>query len=169
MAKRGDLLGDVDRLATYRSKRDAAKTPEPVPARRAKAGNGRSLRHPGAPRLTAALGLPPGTRRRAGELGAAEGGAHRLQARTTSRCRPKTTRSSTAAFEGDIPKGEYGGGHVDIWDEGTYELEKWRDGKEVIATLHGTKQGVRKYALIRTGGEGKDAQNWLIHLMKDQP
>src|ERR1041385_533673 len=26
-----------------------------------------------------------------------------------------------ATFAGDIPKGEYGGGHVDIWDHGTYE------------------------------------------------
>ena len=27
-----------------------------------------------------------------------------------------------ATFAGDIPKGEYGGGHVKIWDSGTYEL-----------------------------------------------
>src|SRR3954464_3392064 len=26
-----------------------------------------------------------------------------------------------AKFEGDIPKGQYGGGHVDIWDSGTWE------------------------------------------------
>src|SRR6187402_2738614 len=26
-----------------------------------------------------------------------------------------------AKFEGDIPKGEYGGGHVDIWDKGTWQ------------------------------------------------
>src|SRR3954463_15662623 len=26
-----------------------------------------------------------------------------------------------ARFEGDIPQGEYGGGHVDIWDNGTWE------------------------------------------------
>src|SRR5262245_19602831 len=26
-----------------------------------------------------------------------------------------------AKFEGDIPKGEYGGGHVDIWDRGTWQ------------------------------------------------
>ena len=26
-----------------------------------------------------------------------------------------------AKFAGDIPKGEYGGGHVDIWDNGTWE------------------------------------------------
>ncbi|GAB84794.1 ATP-dependent DNA ligase [Gordonia rubripertincta] len=67
-----------------------------------------------------------------------------------------------ADFEGDIPAGEYGGGHVSIWDKGTFELEKWRD-KEVIVRLHGEKvQG--RYALIRTGDK-----NWLAHLMTDEP
>ncbi|GAC53561.1 ATP-dependent DNA ligase [Gordonia amicalis] len=67
-----------------------------------------------------------------------------------------------AEFEGDIPAGEYGGGHVSIWDKGTFELEKWRD-KEVIVRLHGERlQG--RYALIRTGDK-----NWLAHLMTDEP
>jgi bifunctional non-homologous end joining protein LigD len=72
-------------------------------------------------------------------------------------------------FEGTIPAGEYGGGEVTIWDAGTYELEKWREGDEVIAVLHGEKHGTHKYALIHTGGEGKAANNWLIHLMVDKP
>ena len=67
-----------------------------------------------------------------------------------------------ADFDGDIPHGEYGGGHVEIWDRGTYETEKWRDD-EVIVRLHGKRiQG--RYALIKTG-----EKNWLAHLMSDEP
>lgn len=71
------------------------------------------------------------------------------------------------AFEGTIPKGEYGAGHVSIWDTGRYELEKWRDGQEVIVTIHGRSHGSHRLALIRTGGDDAKAQ-WLMHLMKDQ-
>ncbi|HEU4807748.1 MAG TPA: non-homologous end-joining DNA ligase, partial [Homoserinimonas sp.] len=70
-------------------------------------------------------------------------------------------------FEGNIPAGEYGAGEVTIWDAGTYELEKWREGKEVIVTLHGEKHGSHRYALIHTGGGDGGENNWLLHLMKD--
>ena len=72
------------------------------------------------------------------------------------------------AFEGTIPKGEYGGGTVTIWDRGTYEQEKWRDGEEVIVTLHSQERGSRRLALIRTG-KGDDENTWLIHRTKQQP
>ncbi|MFP3461756.1 ATP-dependent DNA ligase [Arthrobacter globiformis] len=78
-----------------------------------------------------------------------------------------------ADFEGDIPKGEYGAGSVSIWDKGVYELEKWVNGKEVIATLTGREGGglggTRRFALIHTGkGHGEESQ-WLIHLMDRAP
>ena len=41
-------------------------------------------------------------------------------------------------FEGDIPAGEYGGGKVILWDQGTYECEKFND-REVIVVLHGRR------------------------------
>ncbi|WP_109210749.1 MULTISPECIES: ATP-dependent DNA ligase [Microbacterium] len=72
-----------------------------------------------------------------------------------------------ATFEGTIPAGEYGGGTVTIWDDGRYDLEKWRDD-EVIATLEGRPGGPLgrvRLALIRTGGEGEKS-SWLLHRMK---
>jgi bifunctional non-homologous end joining protein LigD len=166
--KDGDILDSVDRLRTYRSKRDATKTPEPVPAGRAKPSTGQSfviqehhasrlhwdfrLEHDG---VLVSWALPKGvpTDYKQNHL-AVQTEDHPLE---------------YGSFAGDIPKGEYGGGHVDIWDAGSYELEKWRDGEEVIAVLHGKNHGSHRYALIHTGGEGKAEQNWLIHLTKDQP
>jgi bifunctional non-homologous end joining protein LigD len=61
-------------------------------------------------------------------------------------------------FAGEIPKGEYGGGTVQIWDSGWYELLKW-EPKEVMVVLHGERvQG--RYVLIKT----RDKQ-WLMHRM----
>jgi len=59
-------------------------------------------------------------------------------------------------FAGDIPAGNYGAGKVLIWDNGTYETEKWSE-REVMVILQGKKvQG--RYVLFRTNGE-----NWMIH------
>lgn len=72
-----------------------------------------------------------------------------------------------ATFEGTIPVGEYGGGTVTIWDDGRYDLEKWRDD-EIIATLEGRPGGPLgrvRLALIRTQGEGEKS-SWLLHRMK---
>lgn len=65
-------------------------------------------------------------------------------------------------FEGEIPKGEYGAGHVSIWDHGTYDTEKWRSG-EIIVVLHG-KRAVGRYVLFQT-----DKNKWMIHRMDPAP
>jgi len=177
--RRGDPLADLsagraaaegtDRLTTYRSKRDADKTPEPVPEVSPDAADGRSfviqehharrlhwdfrLQHDGV-LVSWALPKGPPTDPKQNHL-AVHVEDHPLEYGT---------------FAGDIPHGEYGAGHVDIWDHGEYELEKWRDD-EVIATLHGQPDGglggePRKFALIATK-QGGDEKNWLIHLMKE--
>ena len=51
---------------------------------------------------------------------------------------------------------EYTSERVSIWDHGTYDVEKWEDGKIVIE-FHGDRLAGR-YALIRT-----DGKNWLLH------
>ena len=61
-----------------------------------------------------------------------------------------------ATFEGEIPKGEYGGGQMTIWDRGVYEAEKWTD-KEVKFVLHGERAS-GDFVLFQT----KD-RNWMIH------
>ncbi|KZM76562.1 ATP-dependent DNA ligase [Cellulosimicrobium sp. I38E] len=154
-----------DRLHRYRSMRDAARTPEPVPDEAPPASEGNSfviqehharrlhwdfrLEHDG---VLVSWALPRGepTDPKKNHL-AVQTEDHPL---------------AYGAFEGTIPKGEYGAGEVTIWDAGTYELEKWRDGTEVIVTLHGEQHGTRRLALIHTGGrDGRDEDNWLIHLM----
>ncbi|KJC65825.1 ATP-dependent DNA ligase [Agreia bicolorata] len=177
--RRGDPLADLvkghldalepttDRLATYRRKRDASKTPEPVPSEAAQPTEGQTfviqehharrlhydfrLEHDG---VLVSWALPKGV----------------PTSKTQNHLAVQTEDHPLAygSFEGTIPAGEYGGGEVTIWDAGTYELEKWRDGKEVIATLIGTKPSglgePRRFALIHTGG-GRAENNWLIHLM----
>lgn len=63
-------------------------------------------------------------------------------------------------FEGDIPKGNYGAGHVDIWDHGYYVPIKW-DGKVVEIILAGKRMQGR-YSLVKTNfGSGKQ-DSWLF-------
>jgi len=67
-----------------------------------------------------------------------------------------------ATFGGDIPRGEYGGGHVAVWDSGTYELEKWQE-REVKVVLHGSRVDGR-YVLFRTRRD-----DWMVHRMGRPP
>jgi bifunctional non-homologous end joining protein LigD len=73
-------------------------------------------------------------------------------------------------FEGIIPKGQYGGGTVMVWDQGTWEPQAGHtDVDEGLRTgslkfiLHGTKMK-GKWALIRMGGKAANESkpNWLL-------
>jgi bifunctional non-homologous end joining protein LigD len=75
-------------------------------------------------------------------------------------------------FEGNIPKGEYGGGSVMLWDRGTFELIGEEDGLAQIARgdlkfwLHGEKlKG--SWALVHMKNRGK-GNEWLIIKKKDE-
>ncbi|MGM5482804.1 MAG: DNA polymerase ligase N-terminal domain-containing protein [Nanobdellota archaeon] len=60
-----------------------------------------------------------------------------------------------ADFEGEIPKGNYGAGTVQIWDKGTYKLIDKKDFK-IVFELYGNKL-TGKYTLVQM----KDKQ-WLL-------
>src|ERR1700722_11932136 len=73
-------------------------------------------------------------------------------------------------FEGIIPKGQYGGGTVMVWDQGTWEPQAGHTDVDAgLRTgslkfiLHGTKME-GKGALIRMGGKVANERkpNWLL-------
>jgi bifunctional non-homologous end joining protein LigD len=70
-----------------------------------------------------------------------------------------------ASFEGEIPKGEYGAGTVEIWDHGTYELLDEKRNGGLTVRLNGERlQGT--WALIPARLSG-DERNWLILRARD--
>lgn len=172
----GDLLADLDdalpvpdRLTTYRGMRDRTKTPEPVPADAPTTGNNDKfvIQEHHARRLHYDFRLE-----RDGVLVSWAVPKNLPETPSVNHLAVHTEDHPMEylTFAGEIPKGEYGGGEVYVWDTGTYETEKFHDnapdgpdkGGEVIVTLHGEKIEGR-YALIQT-----DGKNWLAHRMKDQ-
>jgi bifunctional non-homologous end joining protein LigD len=148
----------ADRLATYRRKRSAARTPEPVPAEGPlPRGNDDTfvIQEHHARRLHWDFRLERG-----GVLvsWALPKGLPTDPKKNHLAVQTEDHPLDYAAFSGEIPKGEYGGGQVEIWDHGRYECEKWTDN-EVKIVLHGRRARGR-YALIHTHGD-----NWLIHRM----
>jgi bifunctional non-homologous end joining protein LigD len=74
-------------------------------------------------------------------------------------------------FEGTIPKGEYGGGVVMLWDEGTWEPQGDVDTGLSAGSLKFVLKGRRlqgKWALVRLKAKtGEDNDNWLFLKDKD--
>lgn len=145
--------GGGDPLAEYRAKRDPARTAEPVPpagsalprgdddtfvVQEHHTPRGRTgervhwdlrLERDGVLKSWAVPKGPP-----------TEQGPNRLAVPTEDH------PLEYASFSGTIAAGEYGGGHVTIWDAGRYATEKW-DDRHVIVTFDGRKLAGR-YALF---------------------
>lgn len=160
----GDLLtASLDSLRTYRSKRHRGQTPEPIPepstdARAPIPDEEPSfviqehhatnlhwdfrLEHDG---VLLSWAVPKGI--------PARPGTNRLAVQTEDH--PLDYRT----FSGTIPKGQYGGGRVEIFDSGSYAPIKWEAGK-LVFELHGDR--IRgQYALINTR-----ANQWLMRKIK---
>jgi bifunctional non-homologous end joining protein LigD len=71
-----------------------------------------------------------------------------------------------ATFAGEIPKGNYGAGTVEIWDHGTYELVEEKPDGGLTVRLHGERlHGT--WTLIPAHLDGKE-QNWLLMRKRDE-
>ena len=146
-------------LSDYRRKRDPAKTPEPFAGRKAKRGKAPIFvvqRHD-ATRLHYDFRLERG-----GALASwavpkgvpLEPGTQHLAVHVEDH--PLTY----AAFEGEIPKGNYGAGTVEIWDRGTYELVEEKPDGGLTVHLHGERlEGLWTLVPAKLSG---DAKNWLL-------
>lgn len=164
-------------LAEYDRKRDFRKTPEPGPEakRPKKTAAGRPIfvvQEHHASRLHYDFRLESGGVLKSWAVPkepTLDPAVKRLAARVEDHPLPY------AKFTGDIPAGQYGAGHVEIWDEGTYENLNADDGANldesigkgrVEIELHGRKLKGR-FILIRTRGRGR-GENWLLMKLKDR-
>lgn len=157
----------ADPLATYNAKRDFAQTAEPAGKAGPKTGNSFMVQKHAATRLhwdfrleldsvllSWAVTKPPST----------DPAVKRLAVRTEDH------PLDYATFEGVIPRGQYGGGTVMLWDRGTWTNEI--DPREGMAKgkLHFTLTGERmqgEWVLIRLKPEGKH-ENWLLGKIDDE-
>ena len=75
-------------------------------------------------------------------------------------------------FEGVIPKGEYGGGDVIVWDWGTWEPEETDDPGQAVKKgelkfrLEGEKLKGR-FTIVKTRGFQADQDSWLLIHKRD--
>lgn len=150
-------------LETYRKKRNFSITPEPQGRKAAKTGNSFVIQKHAATRLhydfrlemdgvlkswavTKGPSLVPGEKRLAVHVE-----DHPLD---------------YGGFEGTIPKGEYGGGAVLLWDKGTWtpigDARRGYAKGQMDFELHGEKLGGR-WHLVRMAGKPREKrENWLL-------
>jgi bifunctional non-homologous end joining protein LigD len=157
-----------DPLATYKARRDFKKTPEPAAKRARSKGNSFVIQKHAARRthfdfrlehdgvlkswaVTRGPSLDPSQKRLAVMTE-----DHPLE---------------YGKFEGVIPKGEYGGGPVMIWDRGTWEPigdpDQGLAKGDLKFRLHGDRLN-GDYVLVRMNPrKGEKRENWLLIKKRD--
>jgi bifunctional non-homologous end joining protein LigD len=157
-----------DHLARYRKKRDFTKTPEPKGHKAKKAGHAYLIQKHDARRLhydfrleldgtlkswavTRGPSLDPRDKRLAVEV--------------------EDHPVAYGSFEGTIPKGQYGGGTVMLWDQGSWEPindphEGLKKGK-LEFYLHG-KRLKGEWVLVRMHAKDEKRNNWLLIKRSDE-
>jgi bifunctional non-homologous end joining protein LigD len=154
----------AQKLSEYERKRDPKKTPEPFGAKRGKTKepifvvqrhDARSLHYDFRLERDGALAswaVPKGVPLEPGQQNLA--------------VHVEDHPLDYATFEGEIPKGEYGAGTVEIWDSGTYELLEEKKNGGLTVRLKG-KRLEGTWALIPAHLSGQE-KNWLIIRKRDE-
>ena len=158
-------------IATYNAKRDFAKTGEPKGAKGRATGDRFVVQKHDASRLhwdfrlemdgvLKSWAVPRGP--------SIDPADKRLAVRTEDH------PLDYADFEGTIPKGEYGGGTVMLWDRGRWIPEPGKDPKQTIEEghLHFSLEGERmkgEWVMFRLKGRpGEKAENWILKKVSDE-
>ena len=166
MARRAAL--DID---TYNAKRDFAKTKEPRGRKLKGKGDSFVVQKHDASRLhwdfrleldgvLKSWAVPKGP--------SLDPGQNRLAMRTEDHPLDYGT------FEGTIPKGEYGGGTVMLWDRGRWIPEPGKDPRKTIdeGHLHFTLDGERmkgEWVMFRMKPKpGEKAEPWMLKKVNDE-
>jgi len=163
-------MAERDLLAKYNAKRDFAKTAEPAGKLATTGGHRFIVQKHDASRLhwDFRLELDGVLKSWAVTRGPSiDPDEKRLAVRTEDH------PLSYADFEGTIPQGEYGGGTVMLWDEGTWAPIEGKSEKDLEkGHLHFTLDGERmkgEWLLIRLKPRGKEkGENWLLRKLDDQ-
>lgn len=162
---------DRDPLAEYNAKRDFAATPEPAGEEKSsEAGNLFIVQKHDATRLHWDLRLEIGGVLKSWAVTkgpSPDPEVKRLAVRTEDH------PLSYAEFEGTIPKGEYGGGTVMLWDRGSWQPVPGKSAEDLAkGHLHFVLQGERmrgEWLLIRLRRKpGEKRENWLLRKLADE-
>ena len=150
-------------LETYREKRDFTATPEPKGVRGRKRGNSFVIQKHAARRLHYDFRLEMDGVLRSW---AVTRGPSLVAGEKRLAVHVEDHPLAYGDFEGTIPKGEYGGGTVIVWDRGTWspigDAARGYAKGHLEFELSGTKLHGRWHLIRMQGRPGEKRENWLL-------